>query len=285
MGVSAYNITTFSVSFQIIVVTLDNDKLYSSNTNPEFMKPRLFLLSLAGLMFAGGEVVSAQRTITPFTPRVTDSTGKKVYVQPQKVRKSRIAVTFGYGYSAVTSYDSYANKRFPFVHNNFPNAQNVPPGHITGSIGTISIGFNYEITPWLELNVPFVYSHNSGRQEFRQETNTGQKDNWVTLLPNLRINWMRNNWLSVYSRVGVGLGLGNRWVSVDQDQSTKAIFAYQVSPVGIEMGKGNFCFFVEGGYGFTGAVTAGIKLKVGKLLKSGKMSTGRQVNWYDKYLH
>lgn len=248
------------------------------------MKSKLLLFSVTGLLLAGGQAL-AQRTITPFTPRVTDSTGKKVYVQPQKVRKSRIAVTFGYGYSPVTSYDSYANKCFPFMENNSPVAKDVPAGHITGNFGTVSVGVNYEITPWLELNIPFVYSHNNGRQEFRDRERTGMKDDWFTIIPNLRINWVRNNWLSVYTRAGVGVGLGNRWVSVDQDQSGKAVFAWQVSPGGIEMGKGNFCFFVEGGYGYTGAVTAGIKLKVGKVLKDGRTSTGRQVEWYEKYLH
>lgn len=250
------------------------------------MKFRSMSLVLAAVLFSvGGTYAQRGRTVTPFTPRVTDSTGKKVYVQPQEVRKSRIAITFGYGYSPVTSYDSYANKRFPFVENNSPGATGVPDGHITGNFGTVSVGINYEITPWLELNVPFVYSHNKGRQEFRDIDQNGQKDDWFTILPSLRVNWVRNNWLSVYTRAGVGFGLGNRWVSTDQDQSAKAIFAYQVSPVGVEMGKGNFCFFVEGGYGFTGAVTAGIKLKVGKVLKDGRTSTGRHVNWYDKYLH
>lgn len=250
------------------------------------MKLKLTLLALAAVTLSAGSAYAQRgRTITPFTPRVTDSTGKKVYVQPQEKQQSRIAVTFGYGYSAVTSYDSYANKRFPFMENNSPSAQNVSQGHITGSLGTLSVGFNYEINPWLELNIPFVYSHNKGRQEFRNVTKTGQKDDWFTILPSLRINWVRNNWLSVYTRAGVGVGLGNRWVSVDVDQSAKAIFAYQISPVGVEMGKGRFCFFVEGGYGFTGAVTGGIKLKVGKVLKDGRTSTGRHVNWYDKYLH
>lgn len=248
------------------------------------MKSKLLLFSVTGLLLVGGQAL-AQRTITPFTPRVTDSTGKKVYVQPQKVRKSRIAVTFGYGYSPVTSYDSYANKRFPFMENNSPTAKDVPPGQITGNFGTVSVGFNYEITPWLELNIPLVYSHNNGRQEFLDRASTGMKDDWFTIIPNLRIDWVRNNWLSVYTRAGLGFGLGNRWVSVDQDQSTKAVFAWQVSPAGIEMGKGNFCFFVEGGYGYTGAVTAGIKLKVGKVLKDGRTSTGRQVEWYEKYLY
>lgn len=242
----------------------------------------LLALAVAVLSAAGGVQAREGRTITPFTPRVKDSTGRKVYVQPQKVLRSKIAVTFGYGYSPVTSYDSYANKRFPFRYNNAAHDIPTEPGHVEHCFGTVSFGINYEITPWLELNIPFVYSRNTGRQPFRDHR-SDQNDDWFTLLPNLRINWVRNNWLSVYTRAGIGFGFGTRWVSADQDQSGKAIFGYQISPAGVEMGKGNFCFFVEGGYGFTGAVTAGIKLKVGKVLENGRVSTGRKVNWYDKY--
>lgn len=255
------------------------------------MKSKVLLLSLTAILFsAAGAYAQRGRVVTPFTPRVTDSTGKRVYVQPQEKRHSRIAITLGYGYSPVTSYNSYANARFPFIFNNAGNNSNVTyePGRISSNFGTINIGFSYEITPWLELNIPFVYSQNKGTQPWHptptQDESAGLKDNWATLLPNLRINWVRNNWLSVYSRVGVGIGIGTRWVSVDQDQSTKCVFAYQISPVGVEMGAGKCCFFIEGGYGYTGVVTAGIKLKVGKVLKNGKTSTGRQVDWYDKYL-
>lgn len=250
------------------------------------MRFKSILLALAAVGAAAVGEAYAQRVVTPFTPRVVDSTGKKVYVQPQKIRRSRLAVTFGYGYSPITANSSYANKRFPFVENNSPTVVD-PPSKVTGCFGTVSLGINYEITPWLELNVPFVYSHSKGWQPCvrgSEDISGGQKDDWFTLLPNLRINWVRNNWLSVYTRAGIGFGVGNRWVSIDQDQTVKAIFGWHVSPVGVEMGKGNFCFFVEGGYGFTGAVTAGIKLKVGKMQKNGRVSTGRKVDWYEKYL-
>lgn len=253
------------------------------------MRLKLLWIVLAGVLFSAGEAYAQRgRTITPFTPRIIDSTGKKVYVQPQEVRRSRISITVGYGYSPVTSYNSYANKRFPFVYNN-AQSQTFPQGDITSCFGTVSLGFNYEITPWLELNIPIVYSHSKGWQECIlggvQDVSGYQKDEWITLLPTLRINWMRNNWLSLYTRAGIGIGLGNRYVSCDGDQTAKATFAYQVSPVGVEMGKGNLCFYVEGGYGFTGMVMAGIKLKVGKVLKNNKVSSGRHVNWYDKYLY
>lgn len=260
-----------------------------TNENFTIMKTKLFLIAIVAttLSMATIGTVSAQRTITPFTKRVLDSAGKKVYVQPQEKRQSRIAVTFGYGYSAVTSHNSYANGIFPFVHNNL--GRETEGGDITSSLGTISIGFNYEINPWLELNIPFVYSSNKGKQPYIMPNGVDEsgelKDDWVSLLPSLKINWMRNNWLSLYTRVGVGVSFANRWVTVDQDMTSKVALAYQISPIGVEMGKGRFNFFIEGGYGHVGMVTAGIKFKVGKMLKTGKVSTGRHVDWYDKYLH
>lgn len=249
---------------------------------------RLTVTSIVLSIVTAG-VAFAQRTITPFTPRIIDSTGAKVYIQPQAKKQSDIAITFGYGYSAVSSLDSYANSVFPFITE---AGKMVDGGEITSNTGTFSIGINYEITPWLELNVPFVYSHSKGWQDWNAaadgspayDKSDGFKDHWFLILPSLKINWVRNNWLSVYTRAGVGIGMGNRWMNIDADQSSSAVLAYQISPVGIEMGKGMFNFFIEGGYGHTGMVTAGIKLKVGKVLKSGKTSTGRHVDWYDKYL-
>ena len=59
------------------------------------MKLQTTLVILAGIILSGGAYAQRGRTVTPFTPRVTDSTGRKVYVQPQEKRQSRIAITFG----------------------------------------------------------------------------------------------------------------------------------------------------------------------------------------------
>lgn len=255
------------------------------------MKTKFLILPLAGLLLSAGSVY-AQRIITPFTPRIVDSLGRKVYVQPQQKQRSKIAITFQYGYWGATMNNDYANKRFPFIFNNMGGLRSYDPGDIRSSMGSIAIGFNYEINPWLELNIPFVYTHSTGYQRYVVHTELKDidlsgdlKDDWVSILPTLRVNWVRNNWLSVYTRAGIGVGIGNRWVSIDADQSTKCVFAWQVSPVGVEMGKGNLCFFIEGGYGYTGALTGGLKLKIGKMTKEGKVSTGRQVEWYEKYMH
>lgn len=237
----------------------------------------------------------AQRTITPFTPRVTDEQGRKVYIQPQENPQSKIAVTLGYGFMPVTARDGFSADRFPFHYSGQGASVSYPDGDVTSTLGSISLGVNWEINPWLELNIPLLFSHSTGRQEFLVPVpgDPGQfydksgkfEDKWFVLLPNVRINWMRNSWLSLYTRAGIGCGIGNRWFSIDADEATKFVFAWQFSPVGVEMGKGRFNFYVEGGYGFTGVVTAGIKLKVGRIdKKTGKTSTGRSVDWYDKYL-
>lgn len=226
--------------------------------------------------------------VTPFTPRVTDSLGRKVYVQPQRKRHPKIAITFGYGYRPVTSLNSHMNDKFPFRENNvaLPSSSFVQ-GDITSTVGPIMVGFSYEFMPWLELNVPFMYQHNNGLQPPTpgMSYESGYfKDDLFIILPNVRLNWLRNNWLSVYTRAGVGLGFGQRYVSVDADDTNKAMFAWHVSPLGVEMGAGRVCFFAEGGWGYMGAISAGVKVKVGRVLSDGRTSKGRKVEWYEKYL-
>lgn len=246
------------------------------------------LFSACAVLFLTVASAAAQ-VVTPFTPRLTDADGNRVYVQPGKKVLPKMAVTFGYGFLPVTSFDSYMNERFPYRDNSVANPNpNHPQGEITGTTGPITVGFSYEFMPWLELNVPFYYQHNAGRQHKVAMSNSqwgSSTDDLFGILPNVRINWLRNDWLSLYSRAGIGLGFGKRWVSLDQDDTSKAMFGFQFSPVGIELGAGRFCFFAEGGWGYTGAVSAGIKLKVGKVTKEGKTSTGRKVNWYDKHLN
>ncbi len=177
------------------------------------MKPLFFVPFVAMLLTA---TVSNAQIVTPFTPRTTDAQGNKVYVQPQKKVLPKLAITFGYGFMPVTAQNGYMNERFPFRDNSManPNA-NHPQGEIKSTAGPIMVGFSYEFMPWLELNVPIYYQHNSGKQYKDAGSNSmwgDSKDDMFGILPNVRINWLRNNWLSVYSRAGVALGFGKRWV-------------------------------------------------------------------------
>lgn len=250
------------------------------------MKIKIVILSI--LMVIPLASIGQSRIVTPFTPREINADGQKEYVKVQP-GSSRRAITVGYGFMPASSINSFANSTLIYTH---PGSGKRTAGDITSSMGTISIGFSYEFTPWLELNIPLVYSKNWGTQPHHFKNATTKewmsdegylRDNWFSLIPNVRINWMRNDWLSLYSRVGVGIALANRNRGIDNDLYSAPAFVWQFSPVGAEFGR-KVCFFIEGGFGYTGVVTGGVKFKVGKMLKDGTMSNGRQVEWYEKYM-
>ncbi len=244
------------------------------------------------------------RIVTPFTPREVDSTGKKVYVDPQP-ETSRRSISIGYGFMPATMSNSIVD--FQKLAYADPRGKIYP--QLNSSSGTISASFGYEATPWLEVNLAMAYTRNWGT--YNSEYVETSRDNWFIILPSARINWLRNSWFSLYSRVGAGPSFVNRefgtWVYIsdpdwvddpddDSDEPTMwgvsmsttasaMAFAWQLTPIGVEMGKGRVCFFAEGGYGFMGTVNVGLKLKVGKRLPGGTMSNGRdQGEWYEKYM-
>lgn len=226
------------------------------------------------------------RVVTPFTPRVVNEDGFKEYVRI-KPKAGPFAASVGYGFMPASSIDQFANQVLPYRRIQGKNA-----GVIESTTGSIMVAFNWEINPWLELTIPLIYSHNNGRHEYRRVLDGSSiyaedgtiRDDWFTLMPSIRVNWMRTSWLSLYSRVGAGISLANRvrFADLAANLESSRAFAWQVSPVGIEMGR-RVCFFVEGGYGFTGVVTGGVKFKMGKVVNK-KVELGRQVDWYDKYL-
>ncbi len=249
------------------------------------MTKKIFLPLAAALLCAGA--ASAQ-TVTPFTPRVTNEYGKRVYLNPQQ--NSKVSISMGYGFAPASSFNNIANKS---LHYYSASTGTDFDGDISSTLGSIHLGVGWNITPWLELDFTFLFSRNWGTQE-EYATIMGQRvdiasaplrDNWWTLMTSVRVDWMKNNWLSLYSRVGAGISLANRTRWINNDLYSSSAFAWQVSPVGVEMGGKRVCWFLEAGYGFSGIATTGVKFKIGHVdQKTGKLDPGKERNWYDRYL-
>lgn len=249
------------------------------------MKRKLALI--CALAFAPLMMMAQDRIVTPFTKRVTNEDGQKVYIKTQPTL-SRRSISVGYGFMPASSINSIANQSL--IYTSPGNGYRIE-GNIGSTMGSVNFAFNYELTPWLEISIPIIYSKNWGvqpvyRSHYNEQiyvTEGYLRDNWFTLMPGARISWMRNSWLSLYSRASIGISLANRNRGIDNDMFSAPAFAYQFSPVGAEFGKA-VCFYIEAGFGFTGVVTAGVKFKVGKVLQDGSSSNGRQVEWYEKYM-
>ena len=237
------------------------------------MKRKLLIF----LSFIAGISAGYSQIVTPFTPSSRDENGKRVYVKPQENYR-RTSLSIGYGYGSLTMMDWYANKNAETV-----NVGNLPVnGELTSRAGMFSFGIGREINPWLEFEFSFMLGFAEGKfTNYIGYPEANYKETWYVFMPGMRINWMRNNWLAVYSKASAGMALHRRdeFTSVHSTDrppsrkgNDKGALAWHLSPVGIEAGKGCVNFFVEGGYGYRGFVFAGLKFKLG----SGSGGSGRQ---------
>lgn len=77
-------------------------------------------------------------------------------------------------------------------------------------------------------------------------------NNYVTLMPSVRLPWFYRDHFSMYTSLGAG---------VCANLSDKSAFlAFQVNPVGMEIGGGNVRAFAEAGFGMKGLVTGGARI-------------------------
>ena len=234
------------------------------------------------LIFAGISCGYAQM-VTPFTPAQRGEDGKRVYVKPQ-TNYRRSSISIGYGYGSVTMIDRYANKLAESV--NVLNFEK--KGELKTRTGTFSVSYGHEFTPWLEIDFPVLISVAQGEFASGVISPDAQPpylydDLWITFMPSVRINWLRNEWFSFYTKAGVGFSMMSRWETDNKDYRNKVALAWQVSPVGVEFGKNWFNFFMEGGYGYAGYVHAGIKFKFGDGPKAAaRAAEGR--DWSQRYI-
>lgn len=86
---------------------------------------------------------------------------------------------------------------------------------------------------------------------------------------NLKLYWLNRGCFSMYSRIGAGMYIqfGERgefdfpsFESNSCNTGPSIGFAYQISPIGIELGR-KCAYYLEAGWGFTGVVETGLRIR------------------------
>ena len=163
----------------------------------------------------------------------------------QGSRRSEVSVS--YGMAPVTDWiDSYSN---------------ILTGVIAGSgtdltgWGTVTVGYSFRVIGSLRIGAQVAYSSNE--QEVKK-SGTEIKNRYWTLMPNVKWNWLNLKIVSFYSRVGAGASFSKAKVGGQSDKST--LFAFQVSPVGVEVG-GRIAAYAEAGIGTSGSLLVGARYR------------------------
>lgn len=121
--------------------------------------------------------------------------------------------------------------------------------------GAVTVGYNFRLTGSFSLGAEVVYSSNA--QKFRRTKSTIDNRYW-SVMPHAKWCWLNLRIFSLYSRVGVGATFSKSKAVGKSDSTTQ--FAFQVSPVGIEVG-GRLAAFAEGGIGVSGCFLIGARYR------------------------
>lgn len=116
------------------------------------------------------------------------------------------------------------------------------------SWGGVSVNYTFRIVGGLGVGATFVYSGNNQRLAGKKIST-----DYYSIMPHLKMRWLNLRILSLYSRVGVGLTFTE---SSGEGQSESARqWAFQVSPIGVEIG-GKVAAYAEAGIGTMGSLVA-----------------------------
>ncbi len=117
--------------------------------------------------------------------------------------------------------------------------------------GAVTVGYSFRVIGSLRVGAQVAYSSNT--QEIRGAGSDIRNRYW-TLMPNVKWNWLNLKIVSFYTRVGAGVSFAKAEVGGQNDKST--LFAFQVSPVGVEVG-GRIAAYAEAGIGTSGCLLVG----------------------------
>jgi hypothetical protein len=84
----------------------------------------------------------------------------------------------------------------------------------------------------------------------------------------VKSNWLDKKWFSLYSKAGVGMAFWQyKLIQYHSDMyeirlpEQNSCFAYQLVPIGIEVGSEQFAGFFQVGIGMEGCLSAGLRFR------------------------
>ena len=132
------------------------------------------------------------------------------------------------------------------------------------SWGALNLMYNYRINSRVAFGA--IYSYSGMKEDiYSDNLQIGKsRTSFHTIMPMFKFNWFNKPLVTMYTRIGIGLVLSfckkESFKGVGDYHSKNAYLAWQVSPVGIEIGK-SLAGFLELGFGTTGLFSAGLRYR------------------------
>ncbi|MBB2949477.1 hypothetical protein [Sphingobacterium sp. JUb56] len=127
------------------------------------------------------------------------------------------------------------------------------------AFGMLSAGYRYALSNRFSIGADLSYANASSDMK-NKSTNeiTYRKSNFYMVLPTAKYSYVKRGIIDFYGTVASGAILANGSDRTDHEKTTTndIIFAFQVNPLGLRIGK-DWGGFLEAGYGFKGIFALG----------------------------
>ena len=133
--------------------------------------------------------------------------------------------------------------------------------------GPLSVEYFYHVKPW--LGVGAIAAYGSMKQDYYLGSKSDGKDgeiknNYFTLMPAVKFDWLRKSHFGLYSKLGFGATLRTEKMdntTGNDNNDSEFHVNWQVSVLGFEFGGQQVRGFVELGTGEQGIFSAGVRAK------------------------
>jgi len=179
------------------------------------------------------------------------------FAQLDTVRSNKNEFSIGYGIGPSSSF------RFR------PGCMIYPE---TDNIGAIYVTYTRRLTKVIGIGLTVCYD--PIRLNYYGQVNGGSalickvNENSFSFMPHLKINWLNTKYVNLYSKVAI---LGIHYVTYKQEEYYPELYevnapelgptlmAYQITPVGVEVGTKRCAGFLQVGIGMEGLISIGFR--------------------------
>ena len=173
--------------------------------------------------------------------------------------ESRNEISISYG---ALSTSHYLNGLSEMV--NYPLLTDYSYGE-DNYFGPISLEYICRVNRWLGVGGIAVYTRNKQAMIQRDHHQVGTAyDNYFTVLPTAKFDWLRRHFFGMYSKLGLGVTMRAERHKADGLKSQSdfnSFFNFQFTLIGLEGGSSHLRGFVELGMGEQGTALAGLRYK------------------------
>ena len=182
------------------------------------------------------------------------------FAQRDIIRSNKNEFSYGYGHMPASSFRYH------------PGCLIYPE---TDNIGTLYVTYTRRLTKVIGIGVTACFD--PIRLNYYDRVNGESTlickvyENSLSLIPHLKINWLNTKYVNLYSKVAP---IGVRYCTYKQEEyypdlyeiqkpfdsfADRIDYAYQITPIGVEVGTKQFAGFLQVGIGMEGIISIGFR--------------------------